>query len=206
MTQKEVAAILAVLAAIYPDTNKTQSADVKKRVAGIWWKSLMDIPFELANQVVEAHIISSGEKFMPQPSEIRKKCLEAMRGDENRPMEGTEAWALVRKALGNSYYGASEEFSKLPRMIQKIIGSPSVLKDWGLMPPESLSVEQSHFLRAYRTMVERETNDRAIPEALKAGIEQAGAIAAGRQAPFVSLADAARKMLTAADKDAYIDI
>lgn len=206
MTQKEVAAILAVLAAIYPDTNKTQSADVKKRVAGIWWKSLMDIPFELANQVVEAHIISSSEKFMPQPSEIRKKCLDAMRGEENRPMEGTEAWALVRKALGNSYYGASEEFSKLPRMIQKIIGSPSVLKDWGLMPPESLSVEQSHFLRAYRTMVERETNDRAIPEALKAGIEQAGAIAAGRQAPFVSIADAARKMLTAADKDAYIDI
>lgn len=206
MTQKEVAAILAVLAAIYPDTNKTQSADVKKRVAGIWWKSLMDIPFELANQVVEAHIISSSEKFMPQPSEIRKKCLEAMRGEENRPMDGTEAWALVRKALGNSYYGASEEFSKLPRMIQKIIGSPSVLKDWGLMPPESLSVEQSHFLRAYRTMVEREINDRAIPEALKAGIEQAGAIAAGRQAPFVSLADAARKMLTAADKDAYIDI
>jgi hypothetical protein len=206
VTQKEVAAILAVLAAIYPDTNKTQSADVKKRVAGIWWKSLMDIPFELANQVVEAHIISSSEKFMPQPSEIRKKCLDAMRGEENRPMEGTEAWALVRKALGNSYYGASEEFSKLPRMIQKIIGSPSVLKDWGLMPPESLSVEQSHFLRAYRTMVERETNDRAIPEALKAGIEQAGAIAAGRQAPFVSIADAARKMLTAADKDAYIDI
>lgn len=206
MTEKEAAAILAVLSAVYPDTTKHQSDFVKKKIAGIWFQSLMDIPFELASKIVEAHIISSSERFMPQPSEIRKKCLDAMRGEENRPMEGTEAWALVRKALGNSYYGASEEFSKLPKMIQKIIGSPSVLKDWGLMPPESLSVEQSHFLRAYRTMVERETNDRAIPEALKAGIEQAGAIAAGRQAPFVSLADAAQKMLTAADKDAYIDI
>ena len=206
MTEKEVAAILAVLSAVYPDTGKTQSAFVKKTIAEIWWKSLMDIPFDLARQVVEAHIISSGEKFMPQPSEIRKKCLEAMRGEENRPMEGTEAWALVRKAMGNSYYNGAEEYAKLPRMIQKIIGSPSVLKDWGLMPPESLSVEQSHFLRAYRTMVERETNDRAIPEALKAGIEQAGAIAAGRETPFVSLADAARKMLTTAEKDEYLDL
>lgn len=206
MTEKEAMTILSVLSAVYPDTSKNQSEYVKDQVAGIWWGALVDIPFALAKKVVQAHIISDSGEFMPKPATIRKKCLEAMRGEENRPMEGTEAWALVRKALGNSYYGASEEFSKLPRMIQKIIGSPSVLKDWGLMPPESLSVEQSHFLRAYRTMVERETNDRAIPEALKAGIEQAGAIAAGRQAPFVSLADATRKMLTAAEKDAYIDI
>ena len=206
MTTAETIEIMTLLAASYPDTFKDESADVKRGRVALWQTSFSDLPADLVKQVVQAHIISDGGQFFPSIATIRKKCVDAMRSDEERPMTDSEAWALVRKALGNSYYGAAEEFEKLPKLIRRLVGSPSCLRDWGQMPPESLSVEQSHFLRAYRTAVERDSNDRAIPEKLKAGIERAGAIAAGRGDPFVSLSEAAKGLLTAAEKKDYMDL
>lgn len=38
-----------------------------------------------------------------------------------------EAWSLVEKAIRNSIYNSQEEFSKLPPLVQKAVGSPNVL-------------------------------------------------------------------------------
>lgn len=41
-----------------------------------------------------------------------------------------EAWSLVEKAIRNSIYNSQEEFSKLPPLVQKAVGSPNVLRLW----------------------------------------------------------------------------
>lgn len=205
MTERETLEVLTVLAASYPDTFRGETEAVKRARVQLWAESFADIPAELVRKVVQAHILSDSGEFFPRVSTLRRKCVEAMTDDAEKPIGETEAWALVRRALGNSYYGAADEFARLPKIIRRIVGSPTVLKDWGQMPPETLSVEQSHFLRNYRAAMERDANDRAIPEALKAGIERAGALAAGRQDPFISAADIARQ-IEAGTAECYLDL
>jgi hypothetical protein len=71
-------------------------------------------------------------------------------------MSELKAWDMVRKAISNSGYHAEEEFDRLPEAIQIAVGNPANLREWAMMPTETVeSVEQSHFIKAYRVAVGR---------------------------------------------------
>lgn len=85
-----------------------------------------------------------------------------------------EAWMLVSKALRNGYYGAVEEFNKLPPLVQKAVGSPDNLRNWALTDINSIeNVVQSNFMRTYRTVVNRAKEYQKMPKDIKALIESA---------------------------------
>ena len=83
-----------------------------------------------------------------------------------------EAWALVSRALRNGYYGANEEFEKLPPLVQKAVGSPGNLRNWAQTDAKSIeNVIQSNFMRAYKTVVNREKEVERMPADVRALIE-----------------------------------
>ena len=66
-----------------------------------------------------------------------------------------------------------EEFAKLPEACQMAVGSPANLREWALMDSDQVgTVEQSHFIRNYRTAVKRISEDRKIPNQIKALISE----------------------------------
>lgn len=53
------------------------------------------------------------------------------------------------------------------------VGSPANLREWALMDSDQVgTVEQSHFIRNYRTAVKRISEDRKIPNQIKALISE----------------------------------
>ena len=89
---------------------------------------------------------------------------------EPQSMTEMEAWRRVREAI--SYYNATENFQRLPPIIQKILGSPSQLRDWATMEAETVdSVIQSNFMRSYTAKVRAEKEFTALPESAKNLIE-----------------------------------
>lgn len=83
-------------------------------------------------------------------------------------MSELEAWSLVRKAVRNSGYHSVEEFEKLPEACQRAVGSAANLKEWALMDSERVeTVEQSHFIRNYRTTVQRISEEKKLPESIR---------------------------------------
>ena len=84
-----------------------------------------------------------------------------------------KAWAMVRKAIGRSNYYAEEEFEKLPEACKIAVGNPSNLREWAMMDSDQVgTVEQSHFVRNYRTAVQRIKEDRRIPEKVRVAIAE----------------------------------
>jgi hypothetical protein len=77
------------------------------------------------------------------------------RGTQPNEMTEAEAWALVRKAASNSFYGqAAKEFDKLPPILQRLVGTPNQLRDWGMMDSNEFNtVVASNFQRSYRARV-----------------------------------------------------
>ena len=61
-----------------------------------------------------------------------------------------------------------EEFEKLPEACQRAVGSAANLKEWALMDSERVeTVEQSHFIRNYRTTVQRISEEKKLPESIR---------------------------------------
>lgn len=99
-------------------------------------------------------------RFPPTIADIRAKAVDLNGQKENGALE---AWALVYKAICNSAYNSEEEFAKLPVLCRKAVGRPENLKEWSLMDIATVqSVEQSHFIRSYNTLLAGEREAKGL--------------------------------------------
>lgn len=122
-----------------------------KQSAFVWYEMLKDIDYPVLMQGCYKLIQSS--PYPPTIADIRASCASLQTVER---LTDLEAWALVRKALGNGTYGAEQEFAKLPPLVQKAVGSPANIREMAQADMDSVAtVFQSQFLRAYRAETQR---------------------------------------------------
>ena len=101
MTKSEVAKLVAVMLAAYPNTKTLPdkpSADGQPATFGTsaaYERMLADLEYPVANAAVE-QLIATSPRFMPTIAEIRERCLALARGEVRA---GGEAWGSVHKAI-----------------------------------------------------------------------------------------------------------
>lgn len=131
----------------------------------VWYELLKDLPYKQVSVAIQKYMLT--ERFPPTIADLRSKVTEIIE-PELEGMSELEAWSITRKAIGNSGYHAEEEFAKLPEVCQMAVGSPANLREWALMDSDQVgTVEQSHFIRNYRTAVKRISEDRKIPNQIR---------------------------------------
>lgn len=159
MTKDEFVVLVKGLRSAYQRENFLGAAED----VGIWYEMLKDLPYEIAHKSVISHI--STNKFPPTIAEIRQGAARMVSPEIPTALD---AWSLVYKAICNSSYHAEEEFAKLPPMCQKVIGNPANLREMATMDTNAVkSVEQSHFIKTYNTIAEREKETAALPENIR---------------------------------------
>lgn len=141
MEYKEFIVSIAPLRAVFGEKFLTQPEAIE-----IWWEIFKEYETEVFRDAVKRYIMTG--QFPPVP----KNILDMISANiTERLPNGEEAWALVYKAICNSGYHAQEEYDKLPRVIQKAVGTPHILKEYAMMPiDEVMTVSKSNFLRAYK--------------------------------------------------------
>lgn len=132
----------------------------------VWYSMLQDLPYEVCSLAIQKYIMT--RKFPPTIADIREMATEAMQRDLMLISE-LEAWAIVKKAISNSGYNSVEEFNKLPEVCQIAVGNPSNLREWAMMNTEQVdTIEQSHFIKSYRSAAMRMSEDARLPDKVKA--------------------------------------
>lgn len=91
--------------------------------------------------------------FPPTVGQLMYEIRKAYEVDEQSE---SEAWSKVLVALGNSNYGAVEEFDKFDSATRSAVGSPSVMRQWAMLDTPDLSVAEAQFRRTYRAVKARE--------------------------------------------------
>ena len=135
---------------------------------------LKDLDYEVLTSAVQKHMMTS--PFPPTIADLRSNAAQFLPGGSATEMTDLEAWELVRRAISNSGYHADEEFQKLPELVQKAVGNPANLREWATMDIETVnSVEQSHFIRAYRSVVSREKDLQKLSPVMRQLITQVSA-------------------------------
>ena len=134
--------------AVYPNQNFLPDDYARE----VWYALLKDIPYPDANRAVMEILKTS--PYPPTVADITGRVYRRIAGNE---MTETEAWSRVRVAIRNSGYNAETEFAKLPEACQRAVGSAANLRELALMDAETVeSVEQSHFVKIFRSVVDRQ--------------------------------------------------
>lgn len=162
MTRDETKQLLMRISSVYP--NWKPQAELKY-VVETWWEYLSEYAYNEMKTALKAYISTDTSGFAPSIGQLIDKMMAISTPDELSEME---AWYLVSRALRNGYYGAEQEFEKLPTLVQKAVGAPSQLRNWSQTDNESVeNVIQSNFMRTYRTVVSREKEMSKMPQEIK---------------------------------------
>ena len=161
MDKKEFTTLIATLKASY---NSKDFLATKEQIA-VWFEMLKDLPYNVASYSVQKHIMTN--KYPPTIAEIRQGTVSP-----SQFISSAEAWSLVAKAARNGIYNAQKEFDALPEAVQRAIGSPDMIRNMAMDNESAMTVQQSHFIRAYNSEVEKAKERALIPASVMGLIEQ----------------------------------
>lgn len=168
MEREEFKILVKAMKAVYAQPTFIPDKDA----FDVWYGLLQDLPYEQTNLAIQKYMTS--ERFPPTIADIRTKATEIIAPVEES-MSELQAWALVQRALRNSGYNSEEEFAKLPEACQRAVGTAANLKEWALMDSDQVAtIEQSHFIRNYRTSVQRMKEEARLPENVRMLIADMG--------------------------------
>lgn len=166
MTREETKKIVMVIVATYPNWHPLDMS----LTVDAWTSALDGFSYQQISTALKAFILTDTSGFAPSVSQLIG-LLD--RVGNNQELNEMEAWSLVSKALRNGYYGAEQEFEKLPPLVQKAVGGPSQLRNWSQTDSESVeNVIQSNFMRTYRAELARSRELRKLPDNVRALLEQ----------------------------------
>jgi len=167
VTRDETKQLLMRISSVYP--NWKPQADLTY-IADTWSEYLSEYTYSEMKTALKAYISTDTSGFAPSIGQLIDKLHTINTPEELSEME---AWSLVSKALRNGYYGAEQEFEKLPPLVQKTVGTPSQLRNWALADMESVeSVIQSNFMRTYRLVINRKKEISKMPNDIKKMISE----------------------------------
>ncbi len=172
MTREETLAIMGVLKAAYPNFYKGMGRADAEGIVDLWSSMFDQEPAQLVAVAVKAHIANDKKGYPPHIGAIKEAIVKLRTPEE---MTEQEAWGLVLKALRNGIYGAQKEFDALPPVIQRLVGSPSQLKEWAMMDGDAVnSVVASNFQRSYKVRSASEREMLALPQDVRQAMQALG--------------------------------
>ena len=166
MTTKESAYILAILRAAYPSFYRNMPDEDIRAAVNLWADLFADDAYPEVARAVKALIATQTAGYPPTIGAVKEK-LVALR--EPARMTAQDAWALASKAAAGNL-----AWDKLPPIVQRAIGSQSILQDWGMIDVDTFNtVIYSQFLKAYWAYDKREQELAALPECVRALVTSA---------------------------------
>lgn len=170
MTLEDAGEIMDVLAIAYPQFYKNQDDTERLSASKLWATMFADDDTQIVTAAIKALIAGDEKGFPPVIGQVKARIRQITQPKE---MTEGEAWALVAKAIRNSAYDSLKEFDALPGDIQRIVGAPSQLREWGTMDGDTVhSVVASNFQRAYRAKAGHRRNYDALPGDVKQLVAQ----------------------------------
>lgn len=145
------------------DEMKLTREEALKYHRQMWTDLLSDYTVDAVMTGVKSYMSVDSSGFPPSPGQI----IEHIHFVGNpRDHSGTEAWALVRKAVNVPWDQFEASFATLPRAAQIAVGSPESLKELAQMDTQRFeTVAQSNFLRMYEAAQIRSNKEKREPSA-----------------------------------------
>lgn len=160
MTFKEFGIIADAIKTYFPRDNVLPT----EHAMSLWYDGLKDLSYQVVNIALKKYVQTNG--FAPSIADIREQAAQLNQNNQKTDLNENEAWMLVLKAIQRSGYYSEEEFAKLPKIIQRTIGSPSRLREMALDEKFNHGVESSNFQNKFRIEQQKEREKQKLSQDL----------------------------------------
>lgn len=165
MTRNETVICLSTLKAAYPAFYSKQSREELEVVLNLWMLAFEKYDSQIVSFAL-LELIKTHTGYPPDIAALTSKVKEIINAGNNEPTD-EELFLMLRESC--SVYNASENFKKLPRVLQIFCGSPNRLREFGQMDESTFNtVIHGQFLRTIESIRSKAEIDANIPESVKA--------------------------------------
>lgn len=156
MTKEEFAIIASALKTYYPRENLLPNGQAME----LWYKQLMDIPYNLAEIAVNKWVASS--KWPPTIADIREQATGIAQGEAK---EWGEAWEDALRAI--RLYGSYDELKALDSLDEITRKTVKHLGYRNLCFSDNIQNDRANFRMIYEREQERAKQSAQLPPRLK---------------------------------------
>lgn len=170
MTRDETKSLMQEIEARYP----TFAPSNPRKTVDVWLEEFEDFPYEVVLAGVKTFASTDTKGYPPSIGQVKDKMFSL--ATMSMP-NVNESWDMVQRAIADSTYHAEERFEKLPPLLQKVVGSPTTLRNWAQTDTRTIgTVIYSQFSKTYNAIYEREKEKAKIPKKVIALIENTSAL------------------------------
>lgn len=157
INKKEFTIFASALRTYYPKEKLIPNEQAME----LWYNQLKDIPYKLAEVILNKWVATN--KWSPSIADIREQATELT--SEEVKKDWGEAWNEVIRNI--HYYGSY----RIEEGMEHLTGiTKEVVKRMGYMnlcQSENAMADRANFRDIYNTLLEREKQDKQIPQSLK---------------------------------------
>lgn len=163
MKRTEMVQIITLLAGNYESiANKTPKQ--KELMLNTWYECLNDLDYEVVLRAVKKTIINS--PYPPTIHEVRKNAIEMINPTTQRT--AIEAWNEALNMISGGLYMTAEQFEAYSPEVKKFFGNTKQVRELAMLDSETInSVTKGQFLKQYDVLIEREKEEKLLPEDVK---------------------------------------
>lgn len=163
MTREETIQVITLLAGNYDSIAKKDKIQ-KNLMINTWLECLGDLEYKLVLQAVKKTIIES--PYPPTIHEIRKNAIEIINPSVSRTT--IEAWNEAYRMICRGGYMTEEEFKKASPEVQRFFGNVRQVAELAKTDIDVVNtVTKGQFLKQYEILVNREKEQKLLPDSLK---------------------------------------
>lgn len=163
MSRTEMVQIITLLAGNY-ETIANKSQQQRELMLNTWYECLGDLDYKLVLQAVKKTIIES--PYPPTIHEIRKNAVELINPTTKRT--AIEAWNEAIGMISNGIYMTEEQFNTASPEVKKFFGNVRQVKELAMLDSDTVNtVTKGQFLKQYDILVQRDREEKMLPEPMK---------------------------------------
>jgi len=163
MNKMETIQVITLLAGNY-DSIANKDKTQKDLMVATWLECLGDLDYKLVLQAVKKSIINS--PYPPTIHEIRKNAIEMVNPTTKKT--AIEAWDEALRMLSGGLYMTQEQFERYSPEVRRFFGSVNQVRQLAMLDSDTInSVTKGQFLKQYDVLVQRDREEKMIPEAMQ---------------------------------------
>ena len=169
MKIEETTKIIAYIKTAYPNAWNDKSKEEMQRIIKTWHLSLKDYEYQNIYLATKAYIETDSKGYPPSIGQILNKYRIMTKPKQ---LSELEIRSIIDKATRNGNYGAEDEFNKMPREVQRIIGSPDRIRAIASQDEDQAEITINAIIKSYRYVREAEDEYNEIPESTSIGLKE----------------------------------
>lgn len=167
MDRTDVIATLKILKVAYPGFYSKMGKTDAEDTVSVWCDMFREEDVNVV-KIALYKVIEEHTGFPPTIADIKTQIREMRRAATGEKTD-EELWSQLKAAVSNGYYGAKEEFAKLPPELQRYLGTPNTLRELSQVDTDTFNtVTHGQFLKQIGIIRDRVRFDNETPPEIKA--------------------------------------